>query len=340
MNREKVIHKILQRFWGDESFSIRKLTGDAGTRDYYRVFHNGRTAVLMDQQKPYDSSADLFFRLTNYLSSLGFPVPKVLLDASEDGILLLDDLGDQMLQTIYQQNPDKTLKAYYSKVFRQLVRLHTICRKDTAGQYSDIFQQRFDYEKLRWELDFFMEHFVSRFKRLHLNPEQIAILDFHFDNLCQILEKEPIVFTHRDFHSRNIMIKDEEAYLIDYQDARMGPPEYDLASLLRDAYVKLPETYIEDFLENYYRETADKRDKSHRRYIFSLMCIQRNIKALGTFGFQASVRKNTTYLQYVSLLKQHLETELSYLEARNTRNDVFPNDLISFKRVLMHDILS
>ena len=200
MNREKVIHKVLQRFWGDEFFSIRKLTGDAGTRDYYRVFHNGRTAVLMDQQKPYDSSADLFFRLTNYLSSLGFPVPKVLLDASEDGILLLDDLGDQMLQTIYQQNPDKTLKAYYSKVFKQLVRLHTICRKDTAGQYSDIFQQRFDYAKLRWELDFFMEHFVSRFKRLHLNPEQIAILDFHFDSLCQILEKEPIVFTHRDFH--------------------------------------------------------------------------------------------------------------------------------------------
>lgn len=293
----------------------------------------------MDRQEPYDSHADLFCRLTKYLSSYGFPVPQILLDASQDGILILDDLGDQMLQNEYQRNPNETLNVCYDKVLDQLVRLHTLCQKETAEHYSDIFLQRFDYAKLRWELDFFLEYFVHRFKGLNLNSEQMATLDIHFDSMCRILEKEPLVFTHRDFHSRNIMIKDKEVFIIDYQDARMGPPEYDLASLLRDAYVKLPETFIEEFLENYYRETADKRDKFHRRYIFSLMCIQRNIKALGTFGYQAAVRKNVYYLQYVPLLKQHIETELSFLDGSGSGDDVFPLDPVVFKRVILHDIL-
>jgi N-acetylmuramate 1-kinase len=338
MNRNRIIHNVLKHYWGDNRFSLTKLTGDAGTRVYYRSTYGEQSVVLMDRQEPYDSRTDPFFRLTRYLSSHNFPVPEILKDLSSDGILLLHDLGDQTLQNEYCQNACKTLDTYYPQVFNQLIRLHTVCRKETAGEYSDVFSLRFDYAKLRGELDFFLNHFVRKFKNILLDREQTTVLDTHFEQMCRILEKEPAVFTHRDLHSRNIMITDGAIFLIDYQDARTGPPEYDLASILRDAYVKLPEDYIEDFLQNYYRETADIRNAVRRRYMFSLMCIQRNIKALGTFGFQAHVRKNFNYVKYIPLLKYHISTELHYLDGMRGDDRVFPMDGQSFRRVLLDEV--
>lgn len=340
MNRKSLIQDVLKQYWGNDLFSLTKLTGDAGDRVYYRSVHGNQSVVLMDRKQPYDSRTDTFFRLTHYLTSHDFPVPTILQDLSSDGILLLLDLGDQTLQSEYRQDAGKTLNTFYPQVFNQLIRLHTLCRKETAGEYSDVFTLRFDYTKLRWELDFFLEHFVRGFRNIVLDHEQTTVINVHFDQLCRILEREPTVFTHRDFHSRNIMIKQGGIYLIDYQDARAGPPEYDLASILRDAYVQLPEVYIDDFLENYYRETADLRNAVRRRYIFSLMCIQRNIKALGTFGFQAHIRKNPYYVQYIPLLKQHISIELQYLDGMRGDDRVFPMDAYAFKRVLLNEVLS
>jgi len=119
------------------------------------------------------------------------------------------------------------------------------------------------------------------------------------------------VLCHRDYHSRNLMLFADRLYWIDFQDARMGPASYDLASLLRDAYVDVPEELQEELQERFRQKAApgEARDVFRRR--FDLMCVQRNLKALGTFGYMATVRQNPVYLPYIPRTLAHARRNLS-----------------------------
>src|SRR5262249_32023540 len=117
----------------------------------------------------------------------------------------------------------------------------------------------------------------------------------------------PRVLCHRDYHSRNLMLHDGSLYIIDFQDARMGPDTYDLVSLLRDSYVDFTEAQVDSFLA-FFLALRDGRlagsggppaDPEEFRRRFDLMAVQRNLKALGTFGFQTTSRQNTVYIQYI-----------------------------------------
>jgi aminoglycoside/choline kinase family phosphotransferase len=114
------------------------------------------------------------------------------------------------------------------------------------------------------------------------------------------LAAEPRVVCHRDYHSRNLMVRDGRLVVIDFQDARMGPDTYDLVSLLRDSYVELPEADVDALTTVFLERTGQSCDAAAFGRRFDLMALQRNLKALGTFGYQASARGNQTYLPYVS----------------------------------------
>ena len=120
-----------------------------------------------------------------------------------------------------------------------------------------------------------------------------------FHRLCAEISSWPRVLTHRDFHSRNLMSYRGQLYWIDFQDARMGPPHYDLASLLRDSYVDLDEDFVAERAEEFRQRAVpgEARDTFQRR--FELMSIQRNLKALGTFGYQGTVKQSRVYLPYI-----------------------------------------
>src|SRR5215813_5907394 len=117
------------------------------------------------------------------------------------------------------------------------------------------------------------------------------------------LASEPRVLCHRDYHSRNLMLHNGSLYIIDFQDARMGPDTYDLVSLLRDSYVDFTEAQV-DALMAFFLALRDGRlptrsDPAEFRRRFDVMALQRNLKALGTFGFQTTSRQNTVYIQYI-----------------------------------------
>jgi len=330
--RTAVISKILQTYWSSDKFILAKLTGDAGTRTYYRSSLDSESVVIMDRGEAYGVSSDPFIVLTKYLKKQGIPVPEILSFHNQQGVLLLEDLGDITLQHLVLKNSESVYQLY-PKVLNLLVNLHTNCEIDyTAGPAP-----RFDFEKLRWEMDFFLAHFVEGHKRFSADSSQRSIIDSFLNYLCNFLDQElPMVFTHRDFHARNLMVLNDSVRLIDYQDARSGLPEYDLASILRDAYVQLPENYIESFLAEYYLKTNDKRDPEWRRLVFSFMCIQRNLKALGTFGFQAAQLHNSGYLKYISLLQRHINIELKNAQnfkSKSLTNNNLP-DISAFTKVI------
>ena len=125
---------------------------------------------------------------------------------------------------------------------------------------------------------------------------------------------------HRDYHSRNLMLHGGALHIIDFQDARLGPDTYDMVSLLRDSYVDLPEATVEELVAYF---IALKRpqgtppadwlawEHDYRRR-FDVMALQRNLKALGTFGYQTSVRRNSVYIQYIPRTIRHVQQNLAH----------------------------
>jgi len=127
--------------------------------------------------------------------------------------------------------------------------------------------------------------------------------------IVQELASEPRVLCHRDYHSRNLMLHEGQLYLIDFQDARMGPDTYDLVSLLRDSYVDLPEATVEELIA-YFLALKGTPDDPDFRQRFDVMALQRNLKALGTFGYQTTARRNPVYIQYIPRTLRYVRTNL------------------------------
>jgi aminoglycoside/choline kinase family phosphotransferase len=159
----------------------------------------------------------------------------------------------------------------------------------------------FDLDKLTWELDFFRTHFLEGYRGIRLTPAQRDLLSDEWRALAGELASEPRVLCHRDYHSRNLMLHDGRLHLIDFQDARMGPDTYDLVSLLRDSYVDLTDAQVDELIAGFLaakgHDGSEAAGEFRRR--FDLMSVQRNLKALGTFGFQTTSRRNAAYIQYM-----------------------------------------
>src|SRR5262249_52951938 len=132
-----------------------------------------------------------------------------------------------------------------------------------------------------------------------------------WSSIAHELSSEPRVLCHRDYHSRNLMWHDGRLHLIDFQDARLGPDTYDLVSLLRDSYVDLTDLEVDDLIA--YFLALKKLESSQAlefRRRFDLMALQRNLKALGTFGYQTTTRGNPVYIQYIPRTLRYVRTNL------------------------------
>ena len=133
------------------------------------------------------------------------------------------------------------------------------------------------------------------------------------------LAAEPRVLCHRDYHSRNLMLHGGTLHVIDFQDARMGPDTYDLVSLLRDSYVDLPERQVDDLIAFFLAldtgAAATPPGGRDFRRRFDLMALQRNLKALGTFGFQTTTRANPVYMQYMPRTLAYVRSNLAATRA-------------------------
>ncbi|MCC7009307.1 MAG: phosphotransferase [Acidobacteria bacterium] len=293
-----------------ESAGVVPLTGDASDRRYFRVLpRTGSSYVLAVYAAPFDFATLPFVNVATLLAEMPVPIPHVRGEASDLGVLALDDLGDLTLQaSIGAANADERLALY-----RQAV------------SYIEIFQRRgrelmraeflpygvaFDVDKLTWEMNFFIKHFLEGYRGASIVPADRAALDAELLRISRELSAEPRVLCHRDYHSRNLMLVGGRLYVIDFQDARMGPDTYDLVSLLRDSYVDLPDEVVDRLLEEYLAMTGRAGAGQHFRQRFDLMALQRNLKALGTFGYQMTVRSNPVYLQYIPRTLRYVHDNL------------------------------
>jgi aminoglycoside/choline kinase family phosphotransferase len=276
---------------------VTALSGDASTRRYYRLTAPEGTAILSLHLEPFDAEHLPFIVMRHLMAGWGIPVPAILDQDGPRGILVLEDLGDLTLQEALRGASARQREEFYRTAVDQLV---TLQREAARGpRRAPCFQVTFDIEKLAWELHYFFKHFLEGHRGANLSVEDRSVLSGGFHRLSAEIASWPRVLCHRDYHSRNLMRHGDRLLWIDFQDARMGPATYDLVSLLRDSYVDVEEEFQQERAEEFRQKALPREHPEVFRRRFDLMSVQRNLKALGTFGYQASVKGNRVYLPYI-----------------------------------------
>jgi aminoglycoside/choline kinase family phosphotransferase len=310
--------------------SIAPLAGDASNRRYFRLKLHGAlpSVVLMQLASPeaFKQSEEAvtgtcaitelpFINVLDHLAKVDVPVPTLYHYDAEAGLLYLEDFGDVTLLAAYQRNAQSGSTALYRQAIEILTRMHVRASEPNARCVA--FQRAFDVPLLMWEFDHYLEYGVQARHRPMAPTDRSATRE-EFGKIAATLAGQPRVFTHRDYHSRNLMVRASEARplgVLDFQDALLGPMAYDLASLLRDAYVALDESLIEGLLE-YYRElmAASGRTLPERgefRKVFDLNSIQRNLKAAGRFVYIDRVKGNPSFLSDVPRVLGYVRRNLA-----------------------------
>jgi aminoglycoside/choline kinase family phosphotransferase len=297
---------------GGHEAKVVPLTGDASDRRYFRVlFREEAPQVLAVHPGPIDFDALPFVNVARLLSSMPVPVPRILDHSRELGIIALEDLGDVTLQA----HVGAASAAEHAALYREAVALIATIQhrgRELESSHYVPYGVAFDVEKLTWELRFFTKHFLEAYRGATLSDTTRQALSEEYAAIAAELAAEPRVLCHRDYHSRNLMLHNGRLYIIDFQDARMGPDTYDLVSLLRDSYVDFSaqqvEALIAFFLAKRGASAAEDADFQRR---FDLMALQRNLKALGTFGFQTTSRGNPVYIQYIPRTLTYVRANLA-----------------------------
>ncbi|HEY0881325.1 MAG TPA: phosphotransferase [Archangium sp.] len=286
---------------------VLKLKGDASNRSYYRVGTPPESWVLMvmppDASKKSEEASKgpaptelPFVNVHRYLKKLGVRVPEILRYDEPAGMMVLEDLSDQTFEAALGKT-DRT--ALYTRAVQLLATLRARAEKHQDPSCL-AFTRAFDEELYDWELHHFREWGLEVWSGKKPTDAERAELDSTFRKIAQTLAAAPRGFTHRDYQSRNIMVKNDELIVIDFQDALQGPRQYDLVALLRDSYVELPKDFVDSMLDVYIeafaKETGERIEPKAFKSFFDLLTVQRKLKDAGRFEFINRVKGNPGFL--------------------------------------------
>lgn len=315
-----------------ESLSAELLAGDASSRSYVRIRRDGRALVGVRYPRPFDrgdASAvqierwcrDLgaegiltfandpvcHIEMTALLARAGVPVPEIVAVDDRAGVILLEDVGDGLVQTWMSTAAPADVIAVFERAVDLVgaVRFATRSIQEAGGAGARL---ALDSDKLFWELEFFRVNTFDRFLGAPLDARADAAVRRESRSLADALSDRPRYLCHRDYHARNLMIRPgglpaDSVVVIDFQDGRMGPLTYDLVSLVEDPYAQL-ENWLRQRLVSRFRELslADGSWPGDTEFgvQYDLATAQRMLKAVGTFTNQASVRGTRRYLPFIA----------------------------------------
>lgn len=281
----------LTKFLERKGFKIlENLKGDASTREFYRLKRKGETFVLM---KFNDRGIEEQIRVHRILGSI-LPLSRIIDVFYSVNSLLMEDAGDLSLENFVKQGKK------WLQIYKELLELIEVLQRYTPNLLKEehpILRRKLDRERFKKELEFTYTHFIL--------PSGISINKKNWDNAVERLLdfiSYRFVVAHRDFHSRNIFIKNGKIIILDYQDSMLAPRPYDYVSLLRDNYIMFPERERKKLEEKAFEEFGQEQ--------YEAVSLQRHLKALGTFGYQIYQRGNRYFSDYIPLTLQYLEGEI------------------------------
>lgn len=287
---------------------IQKLKGDASNRSYYRVGTAPDSHVVMvmppDATKKSEEATKgeppkelPFVNVHRYLEKLGVRVPRILRYDEPAGMMVLEDLSDVTFEAALEGG--KHRDALYTRAVDLLARLRAQAERHVDPDCL-AFTRAFDEDLYDWELHHFREWGLEAWSGKKPTDAERSELDSTFRAIAKQLAAAPRGFTHRDYQSRNIMVKDGELVVIDFQDALQGPRQYDLVALLRDSYVELDRGFVDAMLDRYIatfaEATGERIEPTSFKAFFDLLTLQRKMKDAARFEFIHRVKGNPGFL--------------------------------------------
>lgn len=300
---ERLTGFVSKQFPG-RTVRIEALPGDASTRAYFRLFADGETYIAATYAEAFAEADFPYLDVTDLFAEAGIAVPRVVAADGAAGVVLQEDLGDRRLQdALTTMTPEERTAAYEAAVdliveFQKATPLAE--RRDSIA-----WRLAFDDEKLFWEMNYFFRNYCVRYRKLDITPEYEAVILGELFALSHRLANVRRVVCHRDYHARNLMCQGNTLRVIDHQDARMGPASYDIVSLVGDPYAALDPDFQAALVDRFWNAhlaafgTTYYADRAAFDAEYHLMMIQRMIKAVGTYAFQAAVRNNPVYVGYI-----------------------------------------
>jgi N-acetylmuramate 1-kinase len=300
---------------------VLKLKGDASNRSYYRVGTSPQSWVLMvmppgaatkseEVSKGAPPTELPFINVHRYLTKLGIRVPNILRYDEPAGMMVLEDLSDETFERAILRGDQQK---WYQSAVELLAKLRAKAEKNIdPGCLA--FTRGFDVELYDWELHHFREWGLESWSGKAPSPDERAQLDGIFQRIATQLAAAPGGFTHRDYQSRNLMVKDGELVVIDFQDALQGPRQYDLVALLRDSYVELDRAFVDSMLDVYIvafeNETKERIDPKPFKQFFDLLTVQRKLKDAGRFEYIHRVKGNSSFLVSIPASLRYVKAAL------------------------------
>lgn len=316
-----------------ESPRLKLIAGDASDRKFYRFQSADRTLICMlfpSWEGGYGGDPFSWLGMHEALEKWGIPVPAVLKVDPENCCIWTTDLGDEFIhahlgsQVMDSKDPERhRMISLYKESLELVVKAQYPSTEESQNVSHPAIHRFFDVEKLNFELHFFGTHFLGG-----LLNESSSLFAREWNKLSERIASRPMVLCHRDYHARNLLVFQGKVFWIDFQDARMGPHTYDVASLLRDSYVKMSRNTRVELFAHYVDVLSIRRrecgledmSRDELEEEFALVGLQRNIKALGSFAYLYRQKAKKIYLSYIN----HTLDNLLYESARHKLAQDFP----------------
>lgn len=298
-------------------------SADASFRRYFRIFtksYPGHTSLIIMDAPPDKEDSRPFVAINIVLDSIGVNVPEILELNLDHGFMLLEDFGKrQLLSELNSDNVDK----HYGDALNALALLQS-----QSPRESDLIPD-YSLQILKDEMELFRDWLLARHYKVELDDYDAEIITAAFDFLAQEAYAQPKVLVHRDYHSRNLMVLEEDSPgIIDFQDAVIGPVSYDVVSLLRDCYIEWPQEQVEQWVIDYFARpeisqiTASANHETVIRW-FDLMGVQRHLKASGIFARLFYRDGKAGYLKDIPRTLNYIAEVISKYEDLEAFNELF-----------------
>jgi aminoglycoside/choline kinase family phosphotransferase/dTDP-glucose pyrophosphorylase len=294
------------------------LAGDGSDRCWYRLIRDDISVVMVDhgiRTGTGPGEADAFVSIGRHLHRQGSPVPRILRGDPFAGLVFVEDLGDRHLQThVAALSSPSAVQSLYRRIIDLLVQVSvaggTGFDPDWTWQTRRYDREVIVEKECRYFMEAFVRHYCSQaiaFERIEAESHRLA---------DAILAHPAAGFMHRDFQSRNILISDGKPWIIDFQGGRLGPVQYDLASLLIDPYVALPAEIQTALLEYFVARHHDRTGQSPQdsAALYRLCALARNLQILGAFGFLAKQKGKTYFANYIPNALESLRMNLAAIK--------------------------
>lgn len=308
------MEELFKTWAGEPCESIIQMSANGSNRLYYRLVGKNKTCIATIGSDVRENEAFFFF--ANEMKKRGVKVPEVYAISEDRTTYLQEDLGNVTLYTWLTSRKtndvdvSESMLALYKKAIDRLIYIQTACRDiDFSKAYP---RPKFDEQALLWDMNYFKYYFLKLF---HIQfDEQLLEIDFR-TFITYLLDDDCTYFMYRDFQSRNIMLVDDEMYFVDFQGARMGAAQYDLASLLYSSKSNVPDEMRKQLLDYYlvkrFGDSGNDADKEHFRNKFYGYVLARMMQAMGAYGYRGVIEKKEHFIKSIPFAVRNLRKVIS-----------------------------